>query len=86
MAATILNSPKAIEASVYIVRTFIRLREMALSNAELSRKFVELEDRIEKQLDGQDEKINVLLHAIQQLLSPPGKPERRIGFLSENKD
>ena len=47
MAATILNSPRAIEMSVYVVRAFVQLREMLASNKELARRFAQLETRLE---------------------------------------
>jgi hypothetical protein len=50
MAATILNSPRAIEMSVYVVRAFVQLREMLASNKELARRFAQLETRLDKKL------------------------------------
>jgi len=51
-AATVLNSPHAVEMSVYIVRAFVKLRELLTSNKDLSRRLNELEARIEKKLTG----------------------------------
>ena len=51
MAATILNSPRAVETSLYVVRAFVRLRELLASNAELALKLTELEHK----LKGHDE-------------------------------
>ena len=48
MAATILNSPRAVEMSVYVVRAFVQLREMLTSNRELARRFAQLETRLDK--------------------------------------
>lgn len=77
MAATILNSPTAVEASVYVVRAFIRLRELLYTHAELSHKLSELESRV----DHHDDDIAMLLEAIHQLLTPPETPpQRRIGY------
>ncbi|MDO8587349.1 MAG: ORF6N domain-containing protein [Armatimonadota bacterium] len=76
MAATVLSTPRAVEVGVYVVRAFIRLRELLASHAELSHKLIELEDR----LDGHDEQIGALMAAIRQLLAAPEKPERQIGF------
>ena len=50
MAATILNSPRAVEMSVYVVRAFVQLREMLASNKELARRFAQLETRLDKKL------------------------------------
>ena len=78
MLATILNSPVAVDASVRIVRAFVYLREQLLANRELSRKFAELEHR----LDGQDESLAALFEAIRRLLEPPAAAEskREMGF------
>jgi hypothetical protein len=78
MLASVLNSPVAVDASVRVVRAFVYLREQLLANRELSRKFAELE----KRLDANDESIAALFDAIRRLLEPPpteaGKKE--IGF------
>ena len=76
MAATVLNTPRAVEVGVYVVRAFIRLRELLASHTELSHKLMELESR----LDGHDEQIGALMQAIRQLLAPPESPKRQIGF------
>src|SRR5438876_6286221 len=77
MLASVLNSPVAIEASVRVVRAFVRLREMILASGELARKFADLEQR----LDGHDQAIANLFAAIRQLLAPPHPNEKReIGF------
>ena len=76
MAASVLNSHRAIEVSVYVVRAFVKLREMLRTHKELARKLAELEKRIE----GHDEEIVALFEAIRQLMEPPEKPSKRIGF------
>ena len=76
MAASVLNSHRAIEVSVYVVRAFVKLREMLRTHKELARKLAELEKRIE----GHDEEIIVLFEAIRRLMEPPEKTSRRIGF------
>jgi hypothetical protein len=78
MLASVLNSPVAVDASVRVVRAFVYLREQLLANRELSRKFVELE----KRLDASDESIAALFEAIRRLLEPPTEDEakKEIGF------
>jgi len=76
MAASVLNSHRAIEVSVYVVRAFVKLRELLRTHKELARKLVELGKRIE----GHDEEIIALFEAIRQLMEPPEKPSKRIGF------
>ena len=76
MAATVLNSQRAVEMSVFVVRAFVRLREMLASNQQIASKFAELEQRLE----GHDEAIQELVLAIHQLMEPPEGSKRRIGF------
>lgn len=76
MAASVLNSPRAIYASVYVVRAFVRLREALGAHKELARKLAELEKRIE----GPDEEITALFEAIRNLMAPPERPRKDIGF------
>ena len=78
MAATILNTPRAIEVSVFVVRAFVRLREMVAANKELSKKLDELERRVSHH----DDAITHIVKAIRELAIPPEpKPKRRIGFV-----
>jgi hypothetical protein len=77
MAASVLNSPKAIEVSVFVVRAFIQLREVIAGHKELARKIAQLERR----LGDHDDQIMVLMEAIKQLMDPKPPPKnRRIGF------
>jgi hypothetical protein len=76
MLASVLNSEIAIEASIRVVRAFVRLREIVSANAELAAKFAQLERR----LDSHDEAIAQLFAAIRQLLAPPPGKKREIGF------
>jgi hypothetical protein len=79
MAASILNTQRAIEVSVYVVRVFVRLREMFSANKELAHKLAELEHTVGKH----DETIRSLVVAIRQLMAPPVKEKRKIGFKME---
>lgn len=71
MAATILNSTRAVEMSVYVVRAFVQLREMLASNRELARRFAQLETRLDEKLIIHDEAFAAILSAIRQLMHPP---------------
>ena len=81
MAANVLNSPQAVRMSVFVVRVFVKLREMLSTHKELAHKLAELE----RKLQNHDESIRSLVVAIRQLMRPPEPepPKRRIGFLVE---
>ncbi len=76
MAANVLKTSKAIHMSVFVVRAFVRLREMVAAHRELALKLDELEQRLENH----DEKIEVIFEAIRQLMAPPEKKKNKIGF------
>jgi hypothetical protein len=76
MAATVLNSARAVEMSVFVVRAFVRLREMLATNQQLATKIDELEQR----LDTHDASIQELIEAIRELMAPDQPSGRRIGF------
>ena len=80
MLASVLNSPVAIQASVRVVRAFVRLREQLITDKELAQKLSGLEGRV----TGRDKAIADLFEAIRRLVEPP-LPENRwqIGFLRE---
>src|SRR5579864_2680572 len=76
MAATVLNSERAVEMSVFVVRAFVRLREMLATNQQLASKIDELEQR----LDTHDASIQELIEAIRELMAPEPGTGRKIGF------
>lgn len=78
MAANVLNSKRAVQASVQVVRAFIRLRQMLASNAELARKLSEIERKYDAQL-------KVVFDAIRQLMTPPEPQRKQIGFAKTTK-
>ena len=78
MAASILNSQRAIDASVYVVRAFIKLREMIASHKDLTKKLNELE----KKYDGQ---FQIVFEAIRQLIEVEEKPKRKFGFIARER-
>ena len=73
MLANVLNSERAAQTSVLVVRAFVRLRQLLSSNAELARKLESLEQKYDAQF-------KVVFDAIRQLMSPPARPKREIGF------
>ncbi len=77
MAATILNSRRAIEMSIFVVRAFVRMREALTANQHIVTKLAELERRLESH----DAEIQDLVDAIRELMIPPSANSRRIGFV-----
>jgi hypothetical protein len=84
MAANVLNSERAVAMSVYVVRAFVKLREVLASTEELAKKLDELERKLTGRLDTHEKAIVQLFQQIRKLLRPPPpQPEvkrRRIGF------
>jgi hypothetical protein len=76
MAATVLNSEQAVEMSVFVVRAFVRLREMLTADRELAARIEELEAHLETH-DGTIQKI---IAVIKQLMKPPRRRRNKIGF------
>jgi hypothetical protein len=77
MAANVLNSERAVQASVQVVRAFVHLRQMLTSNTELARKLDELEGKYDRQF-------KIVFDAIRQLMSPPLPGRKKIGFRSRS--
>ncbi len=76
MLSSVLNSERAIKVNIAIMRAFVKLRQILDTNREFAKKFSELEQRVGKH----DEEIDAILEAIRQLMAPPGRPRREIGF------
>ena len=76
MAATVLNSRRAIQMSIFVVRAFVQMRQTLLVNQRVLSKLSELEAR----LDGHDAELQDLVDAIQELMTPLPANHRRIGF------
>jgi hypothetical protein len=76
MAATVLNSERAVEMSIFVVRAFVRMREALSPNQKIVAKLGELERRLETH----DSDIQQLIEAIRELMTPPAPNRRRIGF------
>ena len=73
MAANVIKSSIAIQASITIVRTFTKLREMILTHKDLQKKIVAMEGKYDKQF-------KVVFDALRSLIEPPEKPKKRIGY------
>ncbi len=73
MLSSVLTSDRAIEVNIAIMRAFVRLREMLATHKDLAQKLDELEQKYDKQF-------RIVFEAIRELMTPPEKPKRQIGF------
>jgi hypothetical protein len=76
MAAAVLNSPLAIEMSIFVVRAFIRFRQLSMIHADLAAKL----QRLERRVTVHDEELKQVIAALRAMLTPLPKARRRIGF------
>ena len=81
MLATVLNTQRAIDVSVFVVRAFVRLREILATHRSLANKLAELESKIVTH----DEAIRSLVVAIRQLMAPKEQAKKKIGFQLREK-
>ena len=79
MLSSVLNSARAVQVNIAIMRAFVQMRELALSNRELARKV----DELEKKHARHDQQFVAVFDAIRQLMTPAGKKRRKIGFGQE---
>jgi len=82
MAASVLNTDRAVEISVFVVRAFVRMSQVLASHRQLALKLAELEGRVTVH----DKNIQSLLAAIRSLITPPAPPRRKIGFATNPDD
>ena len=93
MAAMVLNSPRAVQVALYVVRAFVRLREAALQHQDLAKQLTELQDKTESLAMQHDTfsrntraQLRQVFDALRELTTPPETPKRPIGFvLQEDK-
>jgi hypothetical protein len=76
MLSSVLNSDRAVEVNIAIMKAFVHLRRMVSSHADLARRITELEERMEDH----DERIKAIFEAMRQLMTPPDRPKKKIGF------
>ena len=81
MLSSVLNSKRAIDVNIAIMRAFVQLRKMIASHDKLARKLAELEQHLESH----DEQIQAVFEAIRQLMTPPAKLRKKIGFVVKEK-
>ena len=80
MLSSVLHSERAVHVNIAIMRAFVKLRQILSAHKELAHKLRQLEKKIEKH----DVEIHAIFEAIRQLMTPPEKPKRRIGFHADN--
>jgi DnaJ-domain-containing protein 1 len=73
MLSSVLNSERAVQVNIAIMRAFVKLREMIVSHKDLAKQL----NALEKKYDAQ---FKVVFDAIRKLMKPPDKPRRRIGY------
>ena len=73
MLSSVLRSRRAIQVNIEIMRAFVRLRQMLQANVDLAKKLATLEKKYDAQF-------RIVFDAIRELMAPPTKPKRRIGF------
>jgi phage regulator Rha-like protein len=83
MLSSVLRSARAIAVNIQIMRAFVRMRELLISNRELAEKLDQLEARLEKKLASHDEAIAAILSAIRELMNPATPKQRSIGFTAD---
>ena len=85
-AANVLNSTQAADISVYVVRAFVRLRELLAPNKKLAQRLDELEQHIERKLETHDQAIAGLINTLRRMMAPNEPKKRPIGFIHPQDD
>ncbi|RZB34474.1 MAG: hypothetical protein SRB1_00242 [Desulfobacteraceae bacterium Eth-SRB1] len=78
MLSSVLKSKRAVQVNIEIMRAFVRLRRMLSVHKDLERKLTDLEQK-------HDEQFKIVFEAIRQLMAPPAKPRKKIGFVVKEK-
>ena len=88
-AANVLASERAVEMGIYVVRAFVRLKELAASHGDLAQRLAELEDKTEALAQNHDSfsrntrnQLKQVFDALRELMTPPEPPKRPIGFVT----
>ena len=77
MLSSVLSSPRAVQVNIEIMRAFVRLRQLLVSHTELAKKLDDLEDRYDSQF-------RVVFDALRELMDPPGRRKKPIGYHTEH--
>lgn len=82
MLSSVLNSERAVQVNIAIMRTFVNMRKILLNNDEVNKKLTEIENK----LGDHDEEFKKVFTAIRLLMNPPSKSDKEIGFIQKGKD
>lgn len=80
MLSSVLNSERAVQVNIAIMRAFVRMRKFLQSNDALAKKLKELDKETKKKFAEQEEQIRIVFAAIKELMIEKTKPNRKIGF------
>lgn len=81
MLSSILNSDRAVQVNIAIMRTFVNMRSLAITNIEVGKRLAAIERKIEQH----DESFKSVFGAIKAMLNPPTKPDKQIGYIQKKK-
>ena len=81
MLSSVLNSERAVQVNIGIMRAFVNMRKMLSTNEEVSKKLADIENK----LGNHDEHFKKVFTAIRLLMNPPSKPDKKIGFIQEGQ-
>ena len=80
MAANVLNSERAAQMSVFVVRAFVKMRETLAAHHELAQKLKDLEQNLTGQLADHDKILRYVMTELRKLMNPPEPPRKQLGF------
>ena len=83
MLSSVLSTERAVAVNIEILRAFVRMRSVLAANKELAQRFAELESRLDKKTAVQDKAIAAIMSAIRELMNPPIRLSRGIGFTAK---
>jgi hypothetical protein len=81
MLSSVLNSERAVQVNIAIMRAFVNMRRMLSTNGEVNKKLTEIENK----LGDHDEDFKKVFTAIRLLMNPPSKSDKEIGFIQKGK-
>lgn len=86
MLSSVVNSPRAIQVNIAIMRTFVEMRRMLEAHADLAGRLDLLEEQVFSRLDANDTDIRKIFEVLSALIYPPNPPRRPVGFITGNDE